>query len=316
MKRVGPITWSGIIALFLWMALSVNPVFAGDTPVIKKRSSETEKASVLLKEEKPAEAEKILDKVLKQNNKDADAYQLRSFARSYQNNLQGALEDVTRSLELGPENVGKYRSRAIIYLQMQKYNEAVEDFEAIDQTYSATKKELDRETLMMIGVAFFCKGGEDGKASTYMFRAAKASESNDSKLSALYATWSIVARVAMDPQHKENYGHLLKMLKKEVDSQASDIADAKIKGIDVTRQEYTVLTGRYILGEVSEKEFLAAATARTSGSLCEACFYIAMHYIAIGNKAKAGEFLQQVVDLKLHRNMLWMMAEGARTQGL
>ena len=81
------------------------------------------------KQEKYKEAIYYFDWALKKKPDEALAYSNRSYAKLKLGDLDGALEDINKSLKLYPSNSYAYRNRALVYIEMKKNNKACDDLE-------------------------------------------------------------------------------------------------------------------------------------------------------------------------------------------
>lgn len=71
---------------------------------------------------------KYYNKALKKNNKDADIYDDRAIANSYEKNYKSAIADEDTAILLNPKNSTYYVNRGFIKLNIKDYNGAINDF--------------------------------------------------------------------------------------------------------------------------------------------------------------------------------------------
>ena len=74
------------------------------------------------------EATTFLSAALEKNNRAADAYALRGWARFKTKQTEEALKDYNKSLEIDPNTVPALNGRAALYESQNKYEEALADY--------------------------------------------------------------------------------------------------------------------------------------------------------------------------------------------
>ncbi|HPS83490.1 MAG TPA: hypothetical protein PLA88_04180, partial [Bacteroidales bacterium] len=69
------------------------------------------------------------DKALVYSTDDPLLYSNRSYSRLMTGDLKGAMQDIEKSIKMYPGNSYAYRNRALIYIAMEKSEEACEDIQ-------------------------------------------------------------------------------------------------------------------------------------------------------------------------------------------
>lgn len=90
-----------------------------------------------------AEAEPLLTKFLEANPDDAEALRLRGQAYASMSDMDKALADMNRSIELESDNHEGYFALAIIYLREEEYQKSVDALERSIETYEPEDEEDD-----------------------------------------------------------------------------------------------------------------------------------------------------------------------------
>ncbi|PTY00759.1 hypothetical protein DB346_14165 [Verrucomicrobia bacterium LW23] len=308
-----------VLALFLSVAVSPKHSPAAEEKpsqayVIEQLANDEQKKmaqSALNKMEagELAEAEKILDGMIAKYPDVSLGYHYRSIMRSYQDNLEGALSDINRTLYLGPKIIAKYRSRGLIYLQLQRYAEAAADFRVVLDTLAGgedtTVDENARETEDLLAIALFGDGGQDDEVIRLLQKARKSR--NDAGWSYQYAfqIWTVYAR--------QGKAHVyVPELKQAVESEMVRVAANKV---EKPAQEWHIMMGRYLLGQVSEADLMSKASAADSESEKKSrlqlyYFYMGMKALDAGDKATAQKHLQASLDNKQGRRNEVFFAQG------
>lgn len=133
-----------------------NPATPAERPMTADEAARAEKAkqvSELIKAEKYAEAEAILNKELAENPKDAGAWYFLAGAQRLQNKLDDAIVSYTKTIEYLPEYGDAYLRRGIVWFKKGDYLVAALDFEfASTLNYNDPRPEMWRGlALSMIG---------------------------------------------------------------------------------------------------------------------------------------------------------------------
>ena len=86
-----------------------------------------ESAERLYGEKKFQEAKNMFDQVIKQDPGDFIAYYDRAVTEIELKQLDNALKDINKSIELSPRSIKLYYCRSIIYCHSQNYEKSIED---------------------------------------------------------------------------------------------------------------------------------------------------------------------------------------------
>jgi len=105
------------------------------------------------------DAVKDLDKSIKLEDKDAESYYLRAFAKNYLGDLRGSLEDFNKSIELNPDYPDAYIGRANLYGNNILSNYEDETISVYDKSVSDFNKVLENdpnniEAILYLGVVY------------------------------------------------------------------------------------------------------------------------------------------------------------------
>jgi tetratricopeptide (TPR) repeat protein len=117
------------------------------------RAEQAKKVSELIKNGKYVEAEKILNKEIEENPKDAGAWFFLAGAQRLQNKLDESIVSYTKTIEFLPEYGDAYLRRGIVWFQKGDYAVAALDFEfASTLNYNDPRPEMWRGlSLAMLG---------------------------------------------------------------------------------------------------------------------------------------------------------------------
>ena len=72
-----------------------------------------------------------LDRVIKEDAKNGDAFYNRAWLYASKGDLNRALEDYTEAIRINPKNADAYYNRGIVQVKMKKYDHAVRDFQKV-----------------------------------------------------------------------------------------------------------------------------------------------------------------------------------------
>lgn len=119
-----------LILMFIYI-LPLSPIQAQ----VISQDDDYWKAKELLKRDKYEEAIPILDRCIKQNDKDAKLYNARGYAFLGLSNYHAALKDLKRAVEISPTDSVVPFNMSDVYIQLEKYDTAITLLNSIEGRY-------------------------------------------------------------------------------------------------------------------------------------------------------------------------------------
>jgi lipoprotein NlpI len=210
--------------------------------------------------------------------KDADAYLSRALAKYQNGDLDGAMADCTRAIDLKPEPVDARTAQEYSLLGKMKFdrgdlNGAIADFDhAINLVPQEANSYVDR------GVA------------NYVNNRASAAIQDFQRAAELHFTHSDYPRIFSWLVKAEQAGQL-------------PMANQELKNYFLTRgggtNDWPFQSGRFLTGEMSEPDFLVAASSTDPKTdkeqHCEAYFYAGIRHSLNGDVSAAKSFFQRCI---------------------
>ncbi|HSI86738.1 MAG: hypothetical protein ACAI35_11505 [Candidatus Methylacidiphilales bacterium] len=253
-------------------------------------------------------------------------YYLRAAAKGASGDYNGALDDVNHAIRIGGSTVPALMMRGKLYVRVKEYAKGVEDYKLVVQDDMRDPIHKNIEAVRYLGVALFCKGGDDETAGNFLSMALSNSEDAEEKLYSCYFLWCIHARHGKQQLWADTLKNVVDAEEKRlnaVETEANAALPETAKPAAGTvpsaaSKSWSLKVGRFLSDELSETDLLAAAQSpeaeTTANQLCEAHYYIGMKQLGKGHKDEAAVHLNKAVETKAMNMVEITLAEAELLQ--
>jgi tetratricopeptide (TPR) repeat protein len=223
------------------------------------------------------------------NPKNAQAYNNRGLAHQAKGDLDPAVADYTQALKLNPKIANSYLNRAVIEAQRNDLDDAI-----ADSTQAIYIDPRSAQAYSTRGFAKLTKGNLDGAFTDLKVFCDLAARDHDADHARLY-TWLIAKAQNSGAQADQ------------------DLSTALESSWNSSPDEVTTKTANFLLGRVSEPDYMAAATspdAKTDQAQhCIVWYFVGMKRALMGDKKGAIDAFQQCVNTQQKDFVEYVLAQ-------
>jgi tetratricopeptide (TPR) repeat protein len=215
-------------------------------------------------------------RTLELNPKNALAYCSRGVAREDKGDLKGAAADYSQALTLDPTIAIAYFRRALIEVRQGDPDGAI-----ADTTQSLDLDPKNTQAYYYRGFAKLLRGNFDGATSDFRLFCDAAPHDRFADNARLYL-WLIAKQQSTNHTDPDQ-----------------DLSDALENGWNNPANDFTAKTAAFLLGRVTEADYLTAATSSDSSvnasQSCQAYYFAGMKRLIMGDSGTASDYFQKCV---------------------